>query len=246
MTEKTSCNERGIWIATILAIGIALAGFFISHGIIQNKSTRYVAVKGLSEINVEADVAFWPIQYSVSDSDLTVAYAAISEKEKTIRDFLKQQGIKDNEITVNSRQVKDRRLNLYSDRQALFSDRYIVTQTLMVRSSSPKKILAAVQSAGKLIEAGIALEAERWESRPTYLFTRLNDVKPKMIAEATQNARKSAEQFAKDAGSRLGSIKYANQGSFVILSRNPIDGVSEQQEIEKTVRVVSTIEYFLQ
>ena len=244
MSEDKKCYG---WLvaAGLLAIGIALGGYFISHGIIKSRSVQYVTVKGLSEMNVEADLAFWPVKYSVGNNDMTAAYAEISEKEQIIRAYLKEQGLKENEITVQSRELVDRTLNLYGGDTNQNATRYVITQTLMVRSNSPQKIATAVQSAGKLIGQGVVLSGDSYDSRPMYIFNGLNDIKPEMIAQATQNARKSAEQFAKDADSKLGSIKYANQGSFVILPRNPINGQSEQQQIEKTVRVVSTIEYFL-
>ena len=80
---------------------------------------------------------------------------------------------------------------------------------------------------------------------PTFLFTRLNEIKPPMIAEATASARQAAEQFAKDSQSRLGSIRQANQGVFVILPRDQAPGASEESQRVKTVRVVTTVEYYL-
>jgi hypothetical protein len=66
-----------------------------------------------------------------------------------------------------------------------------------------------------------------------------------MIAEATAEARRAAEQFATDSGSRIGSIRRANQGVFVILARDRAQGASEESQMNKTVRVVSTIDYTL-
>jgi hypothetical protein len=80
---------------------------------------------------------------------------------------------------------------------------------------------------------------------PTYLFTKLNELKPTMIAEATAEARKAAEQFANDSKSRLGGIRSANQGVFVILPRDEIPGFDEKNQPDKIVRVVATIEYRL-
>ena len=72
-----------------------------------------------------------------------------------------------------------------------------------------------------------------------YLFTKLNEIKPKMIEEATQKGRQVAEKFATDSGSRLGKIKNADQGLFSVEDRD-----QENQHL-KTVRVVSSIEYYL-
>ena len=86
---------------------------------------------------------------------------------------------------------------------------------------------------------GIAISGEDYESRTVYMFTKLNDLKPAMIEEATKNARAVAEKFAQDSKSKLGKIKSASQGQFSIENRD-----SSTPHI-KRVRVVSTIEYYL-
>ena len=60
-----------------------------------------------------------------------------------------------------------------------------------------------------------------------------------MIAEATQNARLAAEQFARDSGSKVGKIKRATQGLF------SIDNLAVGLEEKKNVRVVTTVEYLI-
>jgi hypothetical protein len=117
-----------------------------------------------------------------------------------------------------------------------------------VRSVDVDAIEAASQRVGELLDAGIVLSNDQGPQSnvPSYLFTKLNDVKPAMNAEATQNARAAAEQFAADSGSRLGGIRHANQGLFQILPRDPVAGISEEKQTDKIVRVVSTIDYLLQ
>jgi hypothetical protein len=79
---------------------------------------------------------------------------------------------------------------------------------------------------------------------PSYVFTKLNDVRPQMIAEGTAAARTGAEQFTKDSGTPLGPIRQATQGSFEILPRDGAGG-DEAASIDKKVRVVTTITYGL-
>lgn len=100
--------------------------------------------------------------------------------------------------------------------------------------------MRAVQSRlGELGKKGIALGGEEHETRVQFLFTKLNDLKPQMIEEATRNARAVAEKFAADSHSRLGKIKRASQGLFTIENRD-----ANTPHI-KRVRVVSTVEYYL-
>ena len=78
-----------------------------------------------------------------------------------------------------------------------------------------------------------------YKSKISFEFTKLNDIKPQMIAEATKNARTAAEQFARDSGSKVGKIKRASQGLFSIE-----DAAADLSE-RKTIRVVTTVEYLL-
>lgn len=78
-----------------------------------------------------------------------------------------------------------------------------------------------------------------YQNSTEYLFTRLNEIKPGMIEEATTKAREVARKFAKDSDSRLGKIKKASQGQFSINDRD-----KNNPHIKK-IRVVSTIEYYL-
>ena len=96
----------------------------------------------------------------------------------------------------------------------------------------------------KLIAAGIPLSGDKWAAGPRYFFTEFQDIKTDMLAEATVNARESAEEFAKNSGSVVGGIKFANQGVFQIM---PASRNNDQEEFyaDKLVRVVTTIQYTL-
>jgi len=79
-----------------------------------------------------------------------------------------------------------------------------------------------------------------------YTFTKLNGIKPGMVAEATKDARAAAEQFAKDSGTGVGGIKQATQGYFEITARDGDGGgwgVSDSPF--KKVRVVTTVDFYL-
>jgi hypothetical protein len=49
-----------------------------------------------------------------------------------------------------------------------------------------------------------------------------------------------------DVDSTLGGIRRASQGIFEILPRDAAPGISEAGQIDKKIRVVSTIEYLLE
>jgi len=115
----------------------------------------------------------------------------------------------------------------------------------LVRTNKIDNINRASKDLGYLIKRGVVF-ANTGSTAPTYLFTKLNELKPDMIAQATKNANKGAEQFAEHSGQKVGGIKYASQGVFQILPRDQTYSVPEAQQINKTVRVVSTIQFYLE
>jgi hypothetical protein len=117
-------------------------------------------------------------------------------------------------------------------------DRYVAEQTITLRSPRVGAVKEALQRSGELIREGVAL-MRSYEYNTTFLYTALDEIKPQMIADATKDARKAAEQFARDSGSTVGAIRNAQQGYFDIQDRDAFS-----PEIKK-VRVVTTIQYFL-
>ena len=230
----------------VLALGIALAGWWVGQGFQKGRAAdRYVTVKGISERDVQADIAVWPLRFVASDNDLAKAQARIESGGAAIMAFLDRNGISPEAAEIQGFEVNDLLANPY--RSGPIESRYIISQTVLVRSDRPEDIRTLSQKVGELVDAGVVLTGGGGPTPgPTYLFTRLNDVKPEMIAEATANARTAAQQFAKDSGSKLGGIRQANQGVFVILPRDQAPGTMEELQIHKTVRVVTTVEYYLE
>jgi hypothetical protein len=231
--------------AIVLAIGIAAAGWFVGDGFLKGRAAdRFVTVKGASERDVQADVALWPLQFVSTNDDLRQAQEAIKQSHQHVLAFLGRHGIDPAAAEIQRLEVNDLLANPY--RSGSTQSRYIITETLMVRTEDTVTIAKASQAVGELVDVGVVLSSSGGPANgPTFLFTGLSELKPVMIAEATAEGRRAAEQFAKDSGSEIGSIRQANQGVFVILARDRAPGIMEESQIQKTVRVVSTIEYYL-
>ncbi|HEX5953732.1 MAG TPA: SIMPL domain-containing protein [Rhodanobacteraceae bacterium] len=231
--------------AVLLAIGVALGGWFIGNGFAHRHPSRSVTVKGLAERNVKADIALWQIQFAETGNDLAGVQATIQKDDAAITAFLRQHKLGTDAIAFHSVQVNDRAARNYGNDQ--YKTRFVVTGTLMVRTRDVDAVAAAAQDTGALIAQGVVLGNPDggFNEGPNYLFDGINALKPSMIAEATKNARASAEQFARDSGSRLGGIVRANQGVFEILPRDKAPMLQQDRQIDKTVRVVATLDYAL-
>jgi len=231
--------------AFLLATGLAIAGYFAGKGFKEGRAAeRFVTVKGVAERDVEADTALWSLTLVSTDNDLAAAQARLKESHAKVLAFLDANQINSADVQTQNFEVIDRQADQWSQGEA--ASRYILRQTLVVRSSDPKAILAMSQQVGALVEAGVVFQSSMGPYQgPTFLFTKLNDHKPEMIAEATKNARVAADRFAQDSGANIGGIRRAYQGVFEILPRNQAPGSMQEGQLEKTIRVVSTIEFYL-
>jgi hypothetical protein len=240
--------DRGIVRAVIIALGLTLGGLLIGMGFARARSAdRFVTVKGISEREVTADVAVWPLRLVTAGNELGATYAELQRHVTRVGGFLESQGIDTSQVSLQGFVVTDALANPYAQSERIAS-RYVIRQTVLVRSSDPQRVLAASQRVAELVNAGVIISSgeEYGPGGPTFIFTQLNALKPEMLAESTARAREAAQQFARDAQSGLGSIRRANQGIFEILPRAPGPGMTEESQILKTVRVVSTVEYFLE
>jgi len=237
MIENTRQNALILGICLIL--GLAALGYLLADAALKFKEyERSVTVKGLSEKEFEADVVIWPIQFAVASNDLEDLYRSIDKNTGMIKKFLQSSGINGEEITLSTPAITDKSAQQYGN-QARAEFRYTGSQTVTVYSSNIAQVRTVMQNLSELGKEGIVFTGGNYQLQTEYLFTRLNDVKPEMIEEATRKAREVAEKFASDSKSTLGKIRSASQGQFSI---NPRD--KNNPHIKK-IRVVSTVAYYL-
>lgn len=251
MGDEISDNGRGGWLgrltanpgrswlagSALLAAGLIVGGYLMGDGLVRMKQAdRAVTVRGLAERDVTADLATWTIAYSAAAGDLQSAQAKADTDTRAIRGFFTSLGFDADAIQPTGANVTQ----YTNDGVTTFT----VKQRMSLRTTDIKKAEAAVKKQFDIVKSGVQIEEG---SGMAYTFTKLNDIKPAMIAQATKDARKSAEQFAKDSGTGVGSIKSATQGYFEVTARDGDNsggwGVSDSPY--KKVRVVTTVEYYL-
>ena len=234
-------NFQFVGEALILAIGLFLGGRAIKQGIVQFKEMdRTVTAKGLSEKEVKADKATWPLKFKELGNDPAELYTRIETKTQAVVDFLRAGGVKDDEISVAPPALVDQQANMsYSNETVRY--RYKANCVVTVVSKNVDLIRKLVGKQPELMRQDVTIVGNEYDegSVVSYEFTGLNEIKPEMIAEATKNARKTAERFAVDSESKLGKIRTADQGQFSIGSRD------QNTPWLKNVRVVATVVYYL-
>jgi uncharacterized protein len=253
MNGSTQSRREAIVLsAALLALGLIIGGWVMGAQIKATRlSDRYVTVKGLVERGVKSDLAIWPLSYKEAGDDLALVYAKTESDKKAILQFLEEQGIQPSEIELGVMRVVDTQANEYGGVNRA-PRRYIVEQQVTVRTARVDQVGAAAQKTMVLLQKGIVVNSNPGQGL-TYKFTSLNSIKPDMITEATRNARAAADRFAKDSGSKVGTIRQANQGVFSIVSADQSSGSGEGGEggymadssLMKIVRVVTSVQYYL-
>jgi hypothetical protein len=230
----------------IFAFGLTTSGYALGDGLRRSKMAehRSVTVRGVSERNVTADLATWSVNFSHQGTELPPVQQSVDDQARAVRAFFQRAGfrpdeISDSDVALAREQARDR------DGNPVGPQKLTVTRSIQLRTNDVMKARAAYARQAELLRDGVELSG----TNITYTFTQLNNLKPQMIAEATRNARDSAEQFARDSGVEVGRIKSATQGYFSVGARNGEEcddcGSSGGSSPFQKVRVVTTVDYDL-
>ena len=243
----TRAQVAALIAAVLVGGGIAFAGWFLGHAYLQARAPGgTVSVEGVAERQVTADSVVWPFHLTATADVLKAAQAELDSDRSRLMTFLTEAGFVDASVSVSSPRVTDREASA-GTAPASEHDRYIVRQTVVLRTPNVQLVHDVASQTRKLVRDGVSLGAGDGETSggPHYLFTRLNEIRPSMLAQATTNARATAEQFAADAGAKLGPITRAEQGAIKVLPRGGHDAGPARAHRHKTVRVVSSVTFRL-
>jgi uncharacterized protein len=213
VSEKSYLNT--IILGLFVLVSFVVVGLLVSNTAIKIKEyERTVTAKGLSEQEYDADIVIWPIVFSQASNNLTELYNSTETSTGKIKRFLIDNGIAADEISFSSPKITDKSIHQYGgSSRAEF--RYTSSQTVTVYSRHVAVVRSLMGGLSELGKKGIVFTGDDYQTKPEYIFTRLNEVKPGMIAEATKKAREVAQKFATDSNSQLGKLKEQHRDSSV-------------------------------
>ena len=242
MSEGSQSNRNILLIAAIvMAIAIVAGGYLLGDGLRRARmADRAVTMRGLAERNVTADLATWNLNFNAQGTEVGEVQAKIERDSRTIIAFFRAAGFPADAVTDGGGSIN----SFYDSNRA--ANVVTINRSLQFRTTDVMRARRAYARQFDLIRQGVALQEG---SRMVYSFTGLNAIKPAMIGESIQDARRAAEQFARDSGASVGAIRSATQGYFSIGARDgdPTGeggGGGNDSPLQK-VRVVTTIEFYL-
>lgn len=229
---------------TIIAVGMGLGSTALASGMVNMKrADRVVTVRGVAQREVTANLASWSVGYSHSAYSLAEALAAVDRDSATIRSYLSRHGFEGAKTKPSSATIFV--ADEYIKGEPTGRKTYNVSRSISFRTNDVAAVQKVQDDKDQLAQGGLVVDSVD----ASYQYTKLDTIKPEMIAEATKDARQAAEKFANDSDSSVGGIKSARQGYFSVSSREGGDddsgSGSTASSPDQRVRVVTTIDYYL-
>jgi hypothetical protein len=247
--ETDGKAKSKILAAALICLGLLMAGFFPGYYYYKTyKTNNSVVVKGLAEMEVKADMAVLELNLRTAGDNFDATQKTMNKNIDAVMEFLKARGFSADEIKLDIIKVSDKNAQTYYGDNMDKRLRYVLSQKIVVRSGKVEAMEKAMNETRQLSLKGVGFE--EYGNNVRYIFTSFADVKPKMLEEAIKNARFAADEFAKASGAKIGRIRKASQGVFSIRAKDSSEGsqanqYQEEQSIDKKIRVVSTVEYWL-
>lgn len=227
----------------MLALGLVVSTMILSDTYEETRTLNTITVKGYAEIPIVSDMATWSGKVEVRGQELSLTVGKLAADMERVKAYLAQAGFAASDIEVspvNTYYQYQKDANGY---QTNIIAGTVANQTVHISSSDVEQVKSLSVDISELIQSGIELESYN----PRYNYTKLNDLKMKLLGDATENAYERAKVIAENGDSDVGTLKYASQGVFQITSdgSNEVSdyGIIDQSSINKLAKAVVTAEF---
>lgn len=203
----------------IVAVAIIIASVLLGHAWRRTHvGNESISVTGLAKQDFVSDLIVWDGYFTAESKNTKIAYSELKQDAEIIKKYLISKGIQEKEIIFSSvtiesdfEYIKDKEGNSEKEFKG-----YILTQNLKIESKEVDKVENISREASELIDLGVNFAS----SAPQYYYTKLAELKIKMLSMATEDARNRAVAIAENAKSSLGALRKADMGIFQITAQN--------------------------
>ncbi len=224
----------------VLALGLIVTGSIVTRGFYKTKLLdNTVVVTGSAQEEIESDIARWTAVFnrSVGTEGLKDGSVLIKRDLDKVLEYLNKNGIKKDAVVINPVSVSaNYESGAYGSTGRAIG--YTLSQQIVVETSDVHKLTTLAQDSTALLSEGIVFTSFPLE----YYYSKLDDLKIRMLGEATENARERAESIARQADADLGDLKAASMGVFQITSINSNEisdyGMFDTSAIKKRITAV--------
>lgn len=233
--------------AIIFSIAIVIAAWFLGNSYVDRANPDgTISVTGAGSENFTSDLIVWEGRFSQMSENLETAYNQLNRDKNTVKSYLIEKGIKEENIVFNSVQTDEQREQKYQNGNYVGSifKGYQLTQSVKIESNDVELIESVSREITELLNKGVPFNS----TPPRYYYTKLADLKIEMISKATEDARVRAEKIAENSGGTLGELKSANMGVFQITGQNSGEdyswsGAYNTADKRKTASITMRLEY---
>lgn len=230
-----------IVLGIIISIGAVFSTYVLSNAIVkfQKLQNQTIRVTGSASQNVISDKASWSIQIRNISPTLKDGYAKLNKDTIITTDFLKSYGIKDKNIEISSINSYENYKRLPNGNSTNEIESYNVYRYINVKSDDINKLTEISKKVDELINKDINLSSDNVQ----YFVSNLDDIKIKMVGEASKNAKERAKSIINGTNGEIGVMTGAKMGVFQIVPVDSTDvndyGINDTSSIEK--KVVATV-----
>jgi hypothetical protein len=225
-------------ISTFIFLSSLIFGIFFYTS---RKPQNTIRVTGYASKRFESDIVKWTLSITRSTglSELKNGYQLLKRDLDTLIAGLKNKGINENEITIQSPTSQQQ----WNRDGQVFG--YTIRQNLFVVTSNIDIVEKLARNPDFIYDKGIVLESSYLE----YNYTKVGDLKKELLSEATKDAKSRALEIARSSGVKLGKISTARQGVFQITEPNSTDvsdyGIYSTATKQKDITVTVTVTFLI-
>lgn len=220
----------------VLGLCLIIATFIFSSAWKQAKSTEQaIEISGSARRPIISDLALLGANINAFGNTQGDAYRNLESQKPAVFKYLASKGFSQDKVTfstVNNYPVTELNEQGYSTGNI---KGYNFSQRFQIQSGDVQLIRQISLELTALAEQGISLNVES----PQYLYTKLQDVKAEVQAEAAKDAMLRAKKIADATGSSLGNIRSARLGVLQITPKNSTEisdyGMNDVSAIEKEI-----------
>ncbi len=237
--------------SAIFALAAVIAAWFIGSAYVERgRKEHVIRVTGLGKTDFTADLIVWEGTFYRLNASLQQAYSDLARDKALVEQYLLNKGVDKNAIVFSAISLRKETEPQYSLEGKYIGERFIgysLQQRVRITSREVEKIEQVAREITELLNKGVQF----YSYAPRYYYTKLEDLKLDLIAKATENARKRAEQIVSKAGGRLGKLIHAKMGVFQITGRYSDEeyswgGTYNTTSKEKTASITVRLTYILE